>query len=83
MDDFLWFDPDLSNRIASHSVRSTETGLYDNPASAEGSEYDKSLLALPRNKTPLPDKDRETGQRYIAMGEAYNAGEGFEVLIAR
>ena len=34
-------------------------------------------------KTPMRDKEKDAGRRYVAVGEAYNTGESIETLMKR
>jgi ATP-dependent DNA helicase RecQ len=45
-------------------------------------EYARENKLEEKYKTPMRNKD-DTGRRYVAVGEAYNAGESLESLTAR
>ncbi len=46
-------------------------------------EYCKDNGLEEKYKTPMRDKDKDAGRRYVAVGEAYNAGESIETLMKR
>lgn len=46
-------------------------------------EYCRANKIEEKYKTPMRVADKDAGRRYVAVGEAYNAGESIEALMAR